>query len=103
MQASAGKTWSVTTQTAGGELEVAIKLLDGAAGIVDQVLVTGDFFVAPPRIIADLEAHLRHLPVEALAARAEMFLRKGNARFLGLAAEEISQALARAANAPEVV
>lgn len=78
-----------------GEIEVALKLRDG--GSVDQVMITGDFFVTPPRIIADLEAHLRQRPPSALAGEAEAFLQAHQAGFLGLSAADMVAAIAAAA------
>jgi lipoate---protein ligase len=96
-QARMGQTLAITRPTPGGTLEVAVKLLDGAAGIVDQVLITGDYFVSPPRVIADLEAHLRHKPLGSLAGEAEAFLAARQAGFLGMAASDIATALTEAA------
>ncbi|MCA0405192.1 MAG: lipoate--protein ligase family protein [Proteobacteria bacterium] len=78
-----------------GEIEVALKLREGKR--VDQVMITGDFFVTPPRIIADLEAHLRQRPLAELAASAAAFLEAQGAAFLGLAPTDMVAAIAGAA------
>lgn len=79
-----------------GEIEVALKMREGAR--VDQVMITGDFFVTPPRIIADLEAHLRQRPLGELAAAAAAFLEARQAGFLGLSAADMVAAIAAAAD-----
>ena len=40
---------------------------------IREVLITGDFFVTPPRTVFDLEARLRNLPVRDVGATIERF------------------------------
>jgi lipoate-protein ligase A len=92
-----GRMLTVAQPTAGGEIDVVVKLLDGKARRVDQVLIAGEFFVSPPRVMADLEAHLRHRPLENLAADAAAFLQHREVTFLGIEAADIGRALDRIA------
>ncbi len=78
----------------GGEIVISLKPRQG--GLVDQVLITGDFFVTPPRVIADLEAHLRGCPLEAMGGTAAQFLAARGAGFLGLGAADMVAAIAAA-------
>ena len=53
------KVFSGTHQSAGGTITSHIRL-DGAKNDrIREVLITGDFFVTPPRVILDLESKLR--------------------------------------------
>lgn len=59
--------------SAGGTITTYLRR-EGAGGRrVGQVLITGDFFVAPPRLVFDLESHLRGVEVDALGASVEGF------------------------------
>ncbi len=49
----------------GGTIAAFVKL-DKTASRLDDITLTGDFFVTPPRVILDLEAALRGLPVSGL-------------------------------------
>jgi lipoate-protein ligase A len=95
--ASEGRILSAKREMAGATIEVAVKLRDGAEARVDQVMIAGDFFATPPRVIADLEAHLRQSRLEDLAGSADAFLRQSLAGFLGLAREDIVDVLAQVA------
>lgn len=48
---------------AGGAVTVYVGLEGARRDRIREVLFTGDFFVTPPRVIYDLEASLRHVPV----------------------------------------
>lgn len=52
---------------AGGLVSAHVRLEGAAGDRVREVLFTGDFFVAPPRIVFDLEASLRQVRADALA------------------------------------
>ena len=45
----------------------------GAAKRVREVLLTGDLFVSPPRVIFDLEAALRGVPASDVGGAVERF------------------------------
>ena len=48
-----------THSCAGGAITTYLRLEGTARKRIGQVLITGDFFVAPPRLVFDLEAALR--------------------------------------------
>jgi len=56
-----------THQGPGGQVTAYLRLEGPARGRVGQILFTGDFFVAPPRVVFDLEASLRGMPVDDAA------------------------------------
>lgn len=94
-----GRLVSHLTQAGGGSIEVVLKLRDGAAPVVDQALVAGDFFAAPPQAIAGLEAHLRARHVDELAPQAAAYLDQARVRFLGMRPDAVVAAIAAAAQA----
>jgi lipoate-protein ligase A len=58
---------------AGGTVTAYVRLEGHARDRVREVLITGDFFVTPPRTVFDLEAALRNVPVAAIGAAIERF------------------------------
>ncbi len=79
---------------AGAGLEALIRLRPGDAAIIERALIQGDFFVTPPRVIADLEAALQDLPLaEAPAAAAAVFA-AAEARCLGCTPADFAALLA---------
>ena len=84
------------TATAGGSVRVDLRLEGPSAARIREALITGDFFVTPPRVILDLEANLRGVAVtDAVAAVADFFARVP-ATFLGLGPSDLGRAIARA-------
>ncbi len=69
----------------GGTLRADLRL-EGPTGArrIREALVTGDFFVAPPRIVLDLEAFLRGVPADAAAAATAAFFDANPAGTLSL-------------------
>ena len=49
---------------AGGTVRADIRLEGPDRNLIREVLITGDFFVTPPRLVFDLEAALRGLDVD---------------------------------------
>lgn len=78
----------IATATAthpGGTLRADLRLEGPPGGRrIREALITGDFFVAPPRIILDLEAHLRGLPAPEAAAATQAFFATNPAGTLSL-------------------
>ena len=69
--------FAIGTQTgAGGTLTTYVRLEGVARKRIGQVLITGDFFVAPPRMVFDLEAALRGVYVADAGAIMERFFRE---------------------------
>jgi lipoate---protein ligase len=89
----------------GGTVRADIRLEGMRRERIREVLITGDFFITPPRAIFDLEASLRGLAIaEAGPAVAEFFARRP-ADFLSIGAGDfrrtIEMALARRDAAPD--
>lgn len=64
---------SETRTGPGGTVTAYLRLEGPARNRVREVLLTGDFFVTPPRLVFDLEASLRGLPVDELGAAVDRF------------------------------
>ncbi len=90
-----GRTIAHQADTDGGAITIILKLRDGAAGIIDQAIIAGDFFATPPDAIARLEAALRGQHAAALPTIAEQAL--AGTAFLGLAPTAMLEAIAAAA------
>jgi len=58
---------------AGGTVTAWLRLEGAGNERIREALLTGDFFVTPPRIVFDLESSLRQVPVEDAGAAVERF------------------------------
>ncbi len=75
----------------GGTIEAFIRLEgEGAATRVREALITGDFFVTPPRTIFDLEAALRGTPVGEVRERVERFFTEAEVGILSAGASDFA-------------
>ena len=64
---------SATHTAPGGTLRAYVRLEGAARDRVREVLITGDFFVTPPRAVLDLEASLRGVGTAELGDAVERF------------------------------
>ena len=64
---------SATHSSPGGTLRAYVRLDGAARDRVREVLITGDFFVAPPRAVFDLEASLRGVGIGEMGDAVEHF------------------------------
>lgn len=81
---------------AGGTVRADIRLEGLRRDRIREVLITGDFFVTPPRLIFDLEAALRGLEVAEAGAAVESFFARRPADFLSLGPGDFRQAVDKA-------
>jgi len=63
------------------------------------VLITGDFFVTPPRVIFDLEASLRGIDRDGIGSAVDAFFDKTQVDALTLATDDIRDVLVEAVTA----
>jgi len=77
----------------GGTVTTYLRLEGAARNRVREILFTGDFFITPPRMIFDLEAHLRGLPVADLASATERFLTDAPIGLLTIAPKDFAAAV----------
>jgi len=73
----------------GGSLRADIRLEGPARRRIREALITGDFFVTPPRVIFDLEANLRGVETGAAGKAVDDFLSGAKVDFLNLDAADI--------------
>ena len=80
---------------------VAYVRLEGAApGRIRDILITGDFFVTPPRTIFDLESRLRGVAAPDAGAVVDAFFAGANATLLAISPADFRAAVERAIAAP---
>lgn len=78
---------------AGGTVRAAIRLEGPRRDRIREVLITGDFFVTPPRLVFDLEAALRGLDISEAGFAVESFFAGRPADFLSLGPGDFRQAI----------
>ncbi len=77
----------------GGTVNAFVRLEGARNERLREVLITGDFFVTPPRIIYDLEASLRRVPVKNIDAHITAFFDTANAGMLSAAPADFASAI----------
>ncbi|HEY5637091.1 MAG TPA: alpha/beta fold hydrolase [Burkholderiales bacterium] len=87
---------SATLQRRGGALRADLRLEGPARGRIREALITGDFFLTPPRAIYDLEADLRGRSVDAAGEAVDAFFARTRCDAVGLTAADF-RALVEAA------
>ena len=87
---------SATLATAGGTITAHVRLEGDAAPRIREVLLTGDFFVAPPRTVYDLESFLRGVPVAEARAAVERFFGRAGVGLLTVRPADFAQAIEQA-------
>lgn len=82
------------SHTGPGGTVTAYLRLDGAR--IRDILFTGDFFITPPRVVFDLEASLRNVPLEEAGAAVERFFAAAHVGLLSIAPKDFRTALENA-------
>jgi lipoate-protein ligase A len=82
----------------GGLLKSCV-ILDAQHDRLKQVWLTGDFFIKPRRLIADLEAALRNSRLSELEQNVYKFFARNESELLMLTADDFVQAIAAAIDA----
>lgn len=70
---------------AGGTIEAYLRLEGARGDRIREALITGDFFVTPPRTILDLEAALRNVAVADAGTAIERFFEQARVGLLTVA------------------
>lgn len=78
---------------AGGTINVYVKLEGPTLAILQRVLITGDFFVTPPRIIFDLEAALAGARLEEVEGIVLRFFEETNIDMLSVSSDDFVTAI----------
>ncbi len=84
----------------GGTVRADIRLEGPQRNLIREALITGDFFVTPPRVIFDLEARLRGLEVDAVDKAIDDYFAHTPADFLSLGPDDIRKVVGMALTAP---
>jgi len=74
----------------GGTFRVSTKV-DGS--VLQQIIINGDFFVKPQRLIYDLEAYLKHTPIQDVERRVREFFSSREWEGLNLSVEDFVEAV----------
>jgi lipoate-protein ligase A len=85
----------------GGTVSAFVRLEGPRGERIREVLITGDFFVTPPRTVFDLEARLRNVPVTDVGAAVERFFAEANVGLLSVSPADFRAAI-EAALAPSL-
>jgi len=91
---------TATHQAPGGAITIFLRREGPGGARIKDVLITGDFFIAPPRVVFDLEARLRASPVADITATVEAFFRDARPDALSLSPGDFTAALEAAAAEP---
>ncbi|SOC02519.1 lipoate--protein ligase family protein [Rhodobacter maris] len=81
----------------GGTITAHLRLEGAGQDRIREVLFTGDFFVAPPRVVPDLEAALRGVELAAAEAVVEDFFARAGAALMSAPGSDFARALLAAA------
>ena len=85
--------------TTGGTVSVFLKVSQGSEPRIRSMLMTGDFFATPPRLILDLEAHLRDARVADIESKVDEFFTRAEVDVLSAPPAELVAAIQAAAGA----
>jgi lipoate-protein ligase A len=82
----------------GGTIRTCLRLQGPGRNRIATVLINGDFFVTPPRVVYDLEGILRGLPLEQLPGTLDCFFRDAEIDVLSVSKEDFMKSLQAAIN-----
>jgi lipoate-protein ligase A len=83
----------------GGTIDAHVKLEGPTLRMLQRVLISGDFFVTPPRIVFDLEAHLMHTRIEEVGAAIDDFFADNDIDMLSVSPDDFKASIAAAVGA----
>lgn len=86
----------------GGTIEAHLRLEGEGTPRIREALITGDFFVTPPRTVFDLESALRGTPVGEIREKVEEFFAKAEIGLLSAGAADFADVLEAAATGKNV-
>ena len=88
---------TASERTPGGAVTAHLRLEGPRRNRLREVLVTGDFFVTPPRAIYDLEASLRGLTVDELGEAVDRYFERADVGILTVPPEVFRRVIEAAA------
>ena len=87
---------------AGGTIDSYVKLEGPTRQILQRVLITGDFFITPPRVVFDLEAHLQGVRLPEIEARIRQFFDDTDIGMLSVTADDFVASISNAIESGQV-
>jgi len=81
---------------AGGTVTAYVRVDEARGGRIGEVLLTGDFFVTPPRIVLDLESALRGAAPGEVRGTVEAFFARAGVGLLSAAPADFTRAVEEA-------
>ncbi len=81
---------------AGGTIDAFVKLEGPTDAILQRVLITGDFFITPPRVVLDLEAHLQGARLNEIEPLIKQFFEDTEIGMLSVTADDFHASIASA-------
>lgn len=86
---------------AGGTVTAYVRVDEARGGRIGEVLLTGDFFVTPPRTILDLEGALRGVAPDEVRGAVDAFFARAGVGLLSAAPADFARAIEDAVEAAE--
>ncbi len=80
----------------GGTINSFVRLEGPTDALVQRVLISGDFFVTPPRIVLDLESHLKGIRLGEIDDAVEKFFRDNDVDMLSVTPADFQASIANA-------
>lgn len=90
-----------THMGAGGTINSFLKLEGPTRRILQRVLISGDFFITPPRVVFDLEAHLQGSRLSEIEQRIKQFFEETDIGMLSVAADDFYASITNALESVE--
>jgi len=87
---------------AGGTITSYVKLEGPTRRILQRVLISGDFFVTPPRVVFDLEAHLQGSRLLDIETRIKQFFEDTDIGMLSVTANDFATSINNAIESGQV-
>ncbi|MGB5333052.1 MAG: biotin/lipoate A/B protein ligase family protein [Woeseiaceae bacterium] len=97
-----GDVFAGTHSGAGGTITSYIKLEGPARRILQRVLISGDFFVTPPRVVFDLEAYLQGSRLPDIEKRIKQFFENTDIGMLSVSADDFATSINNAIQSGQV-
>ncbi|MGB5164540.1 MAG: biotin/lipoate A/B protein ligase family protein [Woeseiaceae bacterium] len=83
----------------GGTVNAFVKLEGAPRSVLQRVLISGDFFVTPPRVVFDLEAHLQGCNLDDVDASLQSFFEQTEIDTLSVSPADFKAAIDNALQA----
>ena len=100
--ADADNVLAGTHTGAGGTINAFVKLEGPTRKILQRVLLSGDFFVTPPRVVFDLEAHLQGTRLVDVEQRIKQFFDETAIDMLSVTADDFATSINNAIRSEQV-